>query len=77
MPASGERRRRVGLLLGCVQRVFFDEVNAATIRVLAAEGCEVVIPRSQGCCGALMLHSHFPFNVLLVFGRHRTSCHEN
>ena len=57
VPASGERRRRVGLLLGCVQRVFFDEVNAATIRVLAAEGCEVVIPRSQGCCGALMLHS--------------------
>jgi glycolate oxidase iron-sulfur subunit len=45
------------LLLGCVQRVFFDEVNAATIRVLAAEGCEVVIPPSQGCCGALMLHS--------------------
>ena len=57
VPASGERRRRVGLLLGCVQRVFFDEVNAATIRVLAAEGCEVVIPRSQGCCGALMLHA--------------------
>ena len=57
VPASGERRRRVGLLLGCVQRVFFDEVNAATIRVLAAEGCEVVIPRSQGCCGALLLHS--------------------
>ena len=57
VPATGERRRRVGLLLGCVQRVFFDEVNAATIRVLAAEGCEIVIPRSQGCCGALMLHS--------------------
>ena len=57
VPATGERRRRVGLLLGCVQRVFFDEVNAATIRVLAAEGCEVVIPPSQGCCGALMLHS--------------------
>ena len=57
VPASGERRRRVGLLLGCVQRVFFDEVNAATIRVLAAEGCEVVIPQSQGCCGALLLHS--------------------
>ena len=57
VPATGERRRRVGLLLGCVQRVFFDEVNAATIRVLAAEGCEVVIPRSQGCCGALSLHA--------------------
>ena len=55
--ARGERRRRVGLLLGCVQQVFFAEVNAATTRVLAAEGCEIVIPRDQGCCGALMLHS--------------------
>jgi glycolate oxidase iron-sulfur subunit len=47
----------VALLLGCVQRVFFDAVNAATIRVLAAEGCEVVVPRSQGCCGALSFHA--------------------
>ncbi len=55
--AAGERRLRVGLLLGCVQRVFFPEVNAATARVLAAEGCEVVIPRDQCCCGALMIHA--------------------
>jgi len=55
--AQGERRRRVGLLLGCVQRVFFPEVNAATVRVLAAEGCEVVIPQDQCCCGALMIHA--------------------
>ena len=48
---------RVGMLSGCVQQVFFPHVNAATARVLAAEGCEVVIPRQQGCCGALMLHS--------------------
>ncbi len=54
--AQGERRLRVGLLLGCVQSVFFPEVNAATARVLAAEGCEVVIPRDQCCCGALMVH---------------------
>jgi glycolate oxidase iron-sulfur subunit len=47
----------MGLLLGCVQRVFFGEVNAATARVLSAEGCDVVAPPSQGCCGALMLHS--------------------
>jgi glycolate oxidase iron-sulfur subunit len=47
----------VGLLVGCVQRVFFPEVNAATARVLAAEGCEVVIPKGQGCCGALMIHA--------------------
>ena len=50
-------RRRVGMLSGCVQQVFFSHVNAATIRVLAAEGCEVMIPREQSCCGALMLHS--------------------
>ena len=54
---AGEPRRRVGLLLGCVQRVFFSDVNAATARVLVAEGCEVVIPRAQGCCGALMVHA--------------------
>jgi glycolate oxidase iron-sulfur subunit len=50
-------RRSVGMLLGCVQREFFPEVNAATARVLSAEGCDVHIPPSQGCCGALMLHS--------------------
>src|SRR5260370_8247255 len=49
-------RRRVGLLTGCVQRVFFDHVNAATVRVLTAEGCDVVMPAGQGCCGAPSLH---------------------
>ena len=57
IPAQGERRRTVALLLGCVQRTFFPDVNAATARVLAAEGCDVVIPQPQGCCGALMVHS--------------------
>jgi glycolate oxidase iron-sulfur subunit len=57
LPAKGERRLRVGLLLGCVQRVLFPEVNAATARVLSAEGCEVIIPKDQGCCGALMVHA--------------------
>jgi glycolate oxidase iron-sulfur subunit len=57
LQAQGERRLRAGLLLGCVQSVFFPEVNAATARVLAAEGCEVVIPGDQGCCGALMVHA--------------------
>jgi glycolate oxidase iron-sulfur subunit len=56
-PAAGERRLRVGLLTGCVQRAFFAEVNQATARVLAAEGCDVTAPRSQGCCGALALHA--------------------
>ena len=55
--ATGDTRRRVGLLLGCVQRVFFPHVNHATVRVLAAEGCEVRVPRDQQCCGALMLHA--------------------
>jgi len=45
------------MLTGCVQSVFFPQVNAATARVLAAEGCDVIIPRGQGCCGALSLHS--------------------
>ena len=57
IPAIGTQRRRVAMLLGCVQRVFFSDVNEATARVLAAEGCEVVIPQGQGCCGALMLHA--------------------
>jgi glycolate oxidase iron-sulfur subunit len=55
--AAGPSRMRVGLVAGCVQRVFFPEVNEATLRVLAAEGCECVVPEGQGCCGALSLHS--------------------
>jgi glycolate oxidase iron-sulfur subunit len=55
-PAVGTQRARVGMLLGCVQREFFPGVNAATARVLAAEGCEVIAPAGQACCGALSLH---------------------
>ena len=57
-PARGEspRGRRVGLLTGCVQSVVFGEVNAATARVVAAAGYDVVAPR-QGCCGALSAHA--------------------
>ena len=55
--ARGTRRAVVGMLTGCVQSVFFPQVNAATARVLAAEGCDVIIPRGQGCCGALSLHA--------------------
>jgi glycolate oxidase iron-sulfur subunit len=57
IPARGRRRAVVGLLTGCVQSVFFPQVNAATARVLAMEGCDVIVPRSQGCCGALSAHS--------------------
>src|SRR5437763_276477 len=54
--ATGPRRGRVALLAGCVQRVYFPGVNEATIRVLNAEGYDVVLPEGQGCCGALSLH---------------------
>jgi glycolate oxidase iron-sulfur subunit len=53
----GKPRLRVGVLLGCVQSVLFSNVNAATVRVLAALGCEVVVPPNQECCGALMAHA--------------------
>ncbi|HEY9296473.1 MAG TPA: (Fe-S)-binding protein, partial [Phormidium sp.] len=53
---KGEKRYRVGVILGCVQRLFFSKVNEATVRVLTANGCEVVIPKSQGCCAALPEH---------------------
>jgi len=56
-PAQGAKRARVGLMLGCVQREFLPEINAATVRVLAAEGCEVVAPAEQPCCGALLMHA--------------------
>ena len=57
IPAQGPRRAVVGMLTGCVQQVLFPQVNEATARVLSAEGCDVVVPQGQGCCGALSLHS--------------------
>ena len=75
-PAQGESRAKVGMLLGCVQRVFFPEVNAATARVLAADGCTVVAPPGQGCCGALSMHAgreaeaqRFARRTIDTFGR--------
>jgi glycolate oxidase iron-sulfur subunit len=56
-PARGERRGTVAFMQGCVQRVLFGDVNAATVRVLAAEGWEVHAPRRPRCCGALQFHS--------------------
>lgn len=56
-PAQGRRRARVALLAGCVQRVLSPEINWATLRVLSRNGVEVVVPRGQGCCGALSLHA--------------------
>lgn len=57
VPAKGRRRGRAGLLTGCVQRHLFPGVTAATARLLSLAGYDVVIPRAQGCCGALELHA--------------------
>jgi glycolate oxidase iron-sulfur subunit len=56
-PARDERRARVGFFAGCVAQVTFSELNRATIRVLQANGCEVVVPPTQVCCGALAAHA--------------------
>jgi glycolate oxidase iron-sulfur subunit len=55
-PAEGPRRKRVALLAGCAQPVLRPEINEATIRLLARHGCEVVVARGAGCCGALTHH---------------------
>jgi glycolate oxidase iron-sulfur subunit len=57
MPAEGRRRARVILLAGCVQQVLEPEINWATLRVLAKNGVEVLIPPEQGCCGAILIHT--------------------
>ena len=56
-PPEGERRHRVAFLAGCIANVAFARLNEATVRVLQRNGCEVVVPEGQGCCGALHLHA--------------------
>jgi glycolate oxidase iron-sulfur subunit len=56
-PAVGKRRARVAFFAGCIANVAFAKLNEATIRVLTANGCEVVVPRGQLCCGALAAHA--------------------
>ncbi len=56
-PAQGPRRARVAFFAGCVAQVTFSRLNEATIRVLTANGCEVVVPAGQLCCGALAAHA--------------------
>ena len=56
-PARGKRRARVAFFAGCVAQVTFSELNHATIRVLQANGCEVIVPEGQVCCGALPAHA--------------------
>src|SRR4051812_8109118 len=57
LPAEGPRRARVALFTGCVADAVYPHTNLATAKVLQRNGCEVVVPRSQGCCGALPYHS--------------------
>jgi glycolate oxidase iron-sulfur subunit len=56
IPAQGKKRARVALLAGCVQQALAPEISWATMRVLAANGVEVVVPEGQGCCGAILAH---------------------
>jgi len=56
-PAQGQRRARVALFAGCISQVSFAALHEATIRVLTANGCEVVVPEGQLCCGALAAHA--------------------
>jgi len=58
-PATGPRRARVAFFAGCISRMTFTELNEATIRVLQANGCEVVVPADQWCCGALAVHAGY------------------
>ena len=58
-PAVGPKRFRVAVLTGCVMRVLFGDVNSDTVKVLAANGCEVLVNRRQGCCGALHIHNGY------------------
>jgi glycolate oxidase iron-sulfur subunit len=56
-PAVGPRRARIAFFAGCIANVTFSRLNEATVRVLTQNGCEVVVPGSQGCCGALAAHA--------------------
>jgi glycolate oxidase iron-sulfur subunit len=57
VPAVGEKRYRVAFFAGCIANLSFARLNDATVRVLARNGCDVVIPAEQGCCGALHIHA--------------------
>jgi len=58
--AEGPQRYRVAMMAGCIANVCFARLNEATVRVLRANGCEVVVPAGQGCCGALHVHAGLP-----------------
>jgi glycolate oxidase iron-sulfur subunit len=56
-PAQGQRRGTVALLAGCIMSTAYAEIHRATARVLARNGFDVIVPRGQGCCGALAVHA--------------------
>jgi len=56
-PAEGPRKYRVAMMAGCIANISFARLNEATVRVLRRNGCEVVVPAGQGCCGALHVHA--------------------
>lgn len=80
-PAQGERRMRVALMTGCAQKALNTEINDATIRLLRRLGCEVVIAKGQGCCGALthhmgkedLSHSHAAATIRAFMAEHRAA----
>ena len=72
-PAIGEKRYTVAVLSGCVMPALFGATNEATVKVLRHNGCEVVVPKAQGCCGALLLHNgNKPDSLALA--RHTIEC---
>ncbi len=73
LPPIGPKRARVALFLGCVADAMYPETNAATARVLQQNGCEVVIPRTQVCCGAIHYHSGVEEPALALARRNMTA----
>ena len=73
LPAEGKRRARVGLFLGCVADALYPQTNLNTARVLQKNGCEVRIPRSQGCCGALHYHAAETAEAVNLIGKNCTA----
>lgn len=73
-PAEGERRYRVAFLAGCIANVSFARLNEATVRVLQKNGCEVVSPAGQGCCGALHVHAGLKEDARRLARRNIDAC---
>jgi len=73
LPPIGPKRARVALFLGCVADAMYPETNAATARVLQQNGCEVMVPRAQVCCGAIHYHSGVEGPALALARRNMTA----